>query len=140
MSRRGKILSAVAVIATLAIAFVYAQVDIATKSIQFDLRKIGESVYEVYSKSGKWPVQIADLEGTEYLKMPHRRTMLEEEVFIVVWQEDLDPNPAVNANRVLAYDNSSLLSRFGTVWVCRGDLRLERMSAKEMRALNLRRQ
>ena len=140
MSRRGKILSAVAVIATLAIAFVYAQVDIATKSIQFDLRKIGESVYEVYSKSGKWPVQIADLEGTEYLKMPHRRTMLEEGVFIVVWQEDLDPNPAANANRVLAYDNSSLLSRFGSAWVCRGDLRIERMSAKEMRALNLRRQ
>ena len=45
-------------IAALAIAFVAAQVDIATKSIQFDLRKIGESVYEAHSKSGKWPAQI----------------------------------------------------------------------------------
>ena len=54
------------------------------------------------------------------------------------WQEDLDPNPAVNANRVLAYDNSSLLSRFGSVWVCRGDLRIERMSAKDMQALKIR--
>jgi len=140
VSRRGKILSLVAVIVGLAVAFVYAEVDIATKSIQFDLRKIGESVYETHSKSGKWPAQIADLEGTEYLKMPHRRTMLEEGAFVVVWQQDLDPNPEVNANRVLAYDNSSLLSRFGSVWVCRGDLRIEQMSAKDMRALNLRRQ
>jgi len=140
VSRRGKILSLVAVIVGLAVAFVYAEVDIATKSIQFDLRKIGESVYETHSKSGKWPAQIADLEGTEYLKMPHRRTMLDEGVFGVVWQEDLDPNQAVNANRVLAYDNSSLLSRFGSVWVCRGDLRIEQMCAKDMRALNLRRQ
>ena len=140
MSRRGKILSSAAVIAALAVAFVVAQVEIAAKSIQFDLRKIGESVYEVHSKSGKWPLQIADLEGTEYLKMPHRRTMLEEGVFVVVWQEDLDPKPAANAKRVLAYDNSSLLSRFGRIWVCRGDLHLERLSAKEMRALNLGRQ
>jgi hypothetical protein len=130
----------VVVIAVLAVAFVVTQVDIATKSIQFDLRKIGESVYEAHSKSGKWPARIADLEETEYLKMPHRRTMLDKGVFVVVWREDLDPNPAANANRVLAYDNSSLLSRFGRVWVCRGDLRIERMGAKEMRALNLRRQ
>jgi hypothetical protein len=140
LSRRGKILSAVVVIAVLAVAFVVTQVDIATKSIQFDLRKIGESVYEAHSKSGKWPARIADLEGTEYLKMPHRRTMLDNGVFVVVWREDLDPNPAANANRVLAYDNGSLLSRFGRVWVCRGDLPIERMRAKEMRALNLRRQ
>jgi hypothetical protein len=36
---------AVAAFAALAVAFVYTQIDIATKSIQFDLRKIGESVY-----------------------------------------------------------------------------------------------
>ena len=138
VSRKGKILTAVAVMVALAVAFVCVEVDIATKSIQFDLRKIGESVYEAHSKSGKWPAQIADLEGTEYLKMPQRRTMLDEGVFVVVWQGDLDPNPAVNANRVLAYDNSSLLSRFGSVWVCRGDLRIERMSAKDMQALKIR--
>ena len=137
MSRRGEILSAMAVIVAFALAFVYTQVDIANKSMQFDLRKIGESVYEAHSKSGKWPAQIADLAGTEFLKMPHRKTMLEEGVFVVVWQEDLDPNPAVNTNRVLAYDNSSLVSRFGRVWVCRGDLHIERMSAKDMQALNL---
>ena len=120
-----------------AAAYVYAQVDIATKSIRFELRKIGECVYEAHSKSGKWPAQIADLEGSEYLKMPYRRTMLEERVFVVVWQRDLDPNPEVNRKQVLAYDNSSLLSRFGKVWVCRGDLRIERMSEREMLALNV---
>ena len=40
-------LSAILTLAAVALAFAYAQIDIATKSIQFDLRKIGESVYEV---------------------------------------------------------------------------------------------
>lgn len=136
MSGRGKILSAVLVLVAVAIAFVYAQVDIATKSIEFDLRKIGESLYEARSKSGKWPAQIADLDGTEYLRMPHRRTMLEEGVFVVVWQQDLDPNPQANRNRILAYDNGSLLARLGRVWGCRGDLRIERLNADEVVALN----
>ena len=139
MSGRRKILSAVLLCVAIAIAFGYAQIDTAAKSIRFDLRKIGESVYEARSKSGKWPVQIADLEGTEYLSMPHRRTMLEEGLFVVVWQQDLDPNPEANRNRVLAYDNGSLLSRLGSVWVCRGDLRTERMGVEEMRGLQLRR-
>jgi hypothetical protein len=65
--------------------------------------------------------------------------MLEDRAFVVVWQQDLDPNPRVNPNRILAYDNRSLLSRFGKVWVCRGDLRIERMAEKEMLALNVRR-
>jgi hypothetical protein len=139
LSGRGRILSAALVLAALAIAFVYVQVDIATKSIQFDLRKIGESVYEARSKSGKWPAQVADLEGTEYLRMPHRRTMLEEGFFVVVWQQDLDPDAEASRNRILAYDNGSLLSRLGRVWVCRGDLRIERMRADELLALNDRR-
>ena len=66
--------------------------------------------------------------------------MLEEGAFVVVWQQDLDPNPEANRNRVLVYDNNSLLSKFGRVWVCRGDLRIEQMSNKEILALNIRRQ
>ncbi len=138
MSRRGK-LSIVLVIAAAAVAFVYAQVEIATTSIQFDLRKIGESMYEARSKSGKWPAQIADLAGTEYLEMPHRRAMLEEGLFVVVWHQDLDPNPSANRNRVLAYDNGSLLSRLGRVWACRGDLRVERLRPEEVRLLDAQR-
>jgi hypothetical protein len=125
VSGRRRILLAVVVVIGSAVAFTWGQVDVATRSIQFDLRKIGESVYEAHSMRGRWPRQIADLEGTEYLKMPYRRRMLEEGAFVVVWQEDLDPDPARNRDRVLAYDNGSLLSRLGRVWACRGDLRVE---------------
>jgi hypothetical protein len=139
LSGRGEILSAVLVFAAVAVVFVYAQVDIATKSIQFDLRKIGESVYEARSMSGKWPAQVSDLEGTTYLRMPYRRTMLDEGVLVVVWQQDLDPDPKANRDRILAYDDGSLLARLGRVWACRGDRRIERMSADEKLVLNGRR-
>jgi hypothetical protein len=139
LSRRRKILWAILAIAAVAVAFVYVQVDIATKSLQFDLRKIGESVYEAHSKSGKWPAEIADLEATEYLRMPYRKTMLEQGVFVVVWQQDLDPKPEANRDRVLAYENSSVLSRLGRIWACRGDLRIEQIGAEEVAALNVQR-
>lgn len=137
MSRGAKIRVVVLVVAVAAFGFVYAQVDIATRSIQFDLRRIGESVYEAHSKSGKWPAQISDLEGTVYLSMPYRRKVLEEGLFVIVWQQDLDPEPQANRDRVLAYDNGSLLSRLGRVWACRGDLRIERIGAEEAAALNV---
>jgi hypothetical protein len=123
------------VLSGLAIAFVYAQVNIAIKSIQFDLRTIGKSVYEARAKKGKWPARIEDLDGTEYLRLPYRKAMLEQRAFVVVVQQDLDPNPEENRGRVLAYDNSSLLSRFGRVWVCGGDLHIEYMDADELNGL-----
>ncbi len=135
LSRKRKLLVGVLVILLFAIVFVYAQLDIAYKSIQFDLRKIGESVYDARSKNGKWPARIDDLDGTEYLKLPHRRTMLEEGQFVIVWNQDLGPNPDDNPGRVLAYDHGSLLARFGRVWVCRGDLRIESMDADQLRVL-----
>ncbi len=138
LSGRRKILWAVSIVAAIALVFLYGQIDVATKSIEFDLRKIGESLYEARFKTGKWPAEIADLEGTEYLKMPHRKALLENGLFVVMWQQDLDPNPEANRNRVLAYDNGSLLSRFGSVLVCRGDLRIERMKADDVRPLNPR--
>ena len=132
--RTRRILSVALVIVGVALAFLYGQIDVANKSVQFDLRIIGQSVYEAHSKTGKWPMQIADLEGTEYLKMPHRRTMLEYGAFVVVWQQDLDPSPVVNRDRVLAYHNKGLLSQFGKVWACRGDLRIERMDSAQAQA------
>lgn len=110
-------------------AFLYAQIDIARQSIQLDLRLIGESIYEAHARSGRWPARIEDLSETEYLNLSHRRAMLEAGHFVVVWHDDLNPQPDGNHERVLAYDDRSLLSRFGSVWVCRGDLRVERMDA-----------
>lgn len=130
-----RILLALAVLIGIAAAFAYGQIEVATQSIRFDLRSIGKSIYQARARSGKWPMQIADLEGTEYLGMPRRRTVLDERVYIIVWQEDLDARPEANAGRILAYDNRSLLTRFGIVWACRGDLRIEKLRADEIAAL-----
>jgi hypothetical protein len=110
-----------------AFAYLYGSTSVAIESIQFDLQKIGESIYQAHARTGKWPTRIADLEGTAYLQMPYRRAALEENVFTVVWQTDLDPNPAMNRDRILAYSNGGLLARLGFVWACRGDLRIERL-------------
>lgn len=130
-----RILLALAVLIGIAAAFAYGQIEVATQSIRFDLRSIGKSIYQARARSGKWPMQIGDLEGTEYLEMPRRRTVLDERVYIIVWQEDLDARPEANAGRILAYDNRSLLTRFGIVWACRGDLRIEKLRADEIAAL-----
>ena len=130
-----RILLALAVLIGIAAAFAYGQLDVATGSIQFDLRSIGRSIYEARARSGKWPMRVEDLEDTEYLRMPYRKAALGERVFIIVWQDDLDVRPEANGDRVLAYDNRSVLTRFGIVWACRGDLRIERLSADEIAAL-----
>jgi len=135
VSKTRKILSIVAAIVALGIALAYGQMDVAIKSIQFDLRMIGESIYEAHSRNGTWPTQIADLEGTVYLNMPYRKDILQQGLFVIVWQQDLDPNPKANRNRILAYDNGSLFSRLGRVWACRGDLRIERLGTEEKQLL-----
>jgi hypothetical protein len=116
-------------------AFLYDVADTAEHSIRFDLGSIGRSVYEARQKNGKWPARIADLAGTQYLKMPHRKELLERGNFVIVWQEDLKPQPEMNRGRVLAYDNRSMLSWFSTVWTVRGDLRVESMDRNQLNAL-----
>ena len=129
-------LGAVLVLVFIAIAFVYAQVEIAVRSIQFDLHLIGESVYEARTKNGRWPARTEELEGTAYLALPHRRAMLEDKVFIVVFNQELASDPKDNGHRVLAYDNRSLLSRLGRVWVCRGDLSVDYVKTEELQRLS----
>ena len=51
--------------------------------------------------------------------------------FVIVWQQDLDPKPAANRDRVLAYSNGGLLPWLGLVRACRGDLRTERLTKGE---------
>jgi hypothetical protein len=123
------------VLLLIGIAFAYAQVDVAIDSIRFDLRMIGQSVYQARARSGKWPDSIEDLEGTAYLELPHRRALLEERRYVIVRGQGLDPDPAENRDRVLAYDNGSLFSRFGGGWACRGDLRVEYVDVDELKAL-----
>ena len=131
--RRG-IGGVVLLIVAIGIAYTLGMVGPATDSIQFDLTQIGKSIYEARSRTGHWPKTISDLEGTTYLRMPYRRKLLEDKHFVIVWPDGLDPAPAANRDRILAYDNGSLFSRLGRIWVCRGDLSLERLSAEELTA------
>ena len=129
---RRKLWWAALAVAAVAVSFAYGTTDVAIQSIQFDLGKIGASIYEAHARRGRWPADIADLEGTEYLRMPYRRKILEDGLFVVVWHRDLDPDPAANRDRILAYDNGSLFARLGLIWACRGDLRIDRIRAAEI--------
>ena len=135
MSGKRKFLAGCVVAVAVSVAFIYAQTDLAIDSIRFDLQKIGESIYQAHSRDGTWPTRITDLNGTAFLKMPYRKAALERAVFSIVWQTDLNPNPALNRDRVLAYSNGGLLARLGFVWACRGDLRIERVGKQELAAL-----
>lgn len=130
-----RLLLGLATLIIVAGVFAYGQFEVATESIQFDLRSIGKSIYEARAKNGRWPMQTADLDDTEYLRMPFRKAVLAERVYVIVWQDDLDPRPEANGDRILAYDNRSLLTRFGVVWACRGDLRLDRLRPDEIARL-----
>jgi hypothetical protein len=50
----------------------------------------------------------------------------------------LNLNLTANRNRILAYDNGSAIARLGWIWACRGDLRIERISAHDVEALQAR--
>jgi hypothetical protein len=125
----------VLVVLVTALGLAVGQLDIARRSIQFDLRAIGESVYEARANRGQWPARIDDLDGTQYLRMPFRRAALQQGVFVVVWSEKLSDKPEENRQRVLAYDNRSVFSWFGRVWVCRGDLQIVCLDANQLQAL-----
>jgi hypothetical protein len=133
--RGNKLLAWLLVVVVVAAAWLYTALDMARQSIQLDLHFLGRSIYEAHQENGWWPARIADLDGTEYFNMPYRKTLLDQGNFVVIWQQDLDPKPAANGDRVLAYDNRSVLSRFGNVWVVRGDLRVEHMNRDELNKL-----
>ena len=133
--RGKKLLAWMLVVVVVVAAWLDSALDMARQSIQLDLHFIGRSIYEVHQKNGRWPARISDLDGTQYLNMPYRKGLLEEGNFVVVWQAGLGPKPAANRDRVLAYENRSLLSRFGNVWVVRGDLRVEYMDRDELNKL-----
>ena len=134
-STRGWLIGTTVMLAVAAVAFIYVQVGIVTESIKFDLKKIGESVYEARARDGRWPAGITDLEGTSYLTMPYRRDLLETETYVIVWPKDFDADPKANGARILAYDNGSFLALLGRVWACRGDLTVEQLRGEDLAAI-----
>ncbi|MEW5978318.1 MAG: hypothetical protein AB1898_21185 [Acidobacteriota bacterium] len=139
MSRKRKVVVVLLGLLTVALAFGYAQFEVASRSIRFDLRLIGESVYEAHARKGQWPTCLEDLAETRYLKLPYRKAMLQEGHYSLVWNRNLAPNPENNSHRVLAYCRYQRgpLSWFGRVWVCRGDLRVESIRLSELQRLLL---
>ena len=135
LSRKRKIIAGVLVYFALGTTFVLTQLDLIGRYHQFDLRVLGESIYEARTRRGAWPRRIEDLNGTEYLKMPYRREGLEKGQYIILWPVEFEDEPVQNSDKVLAYDNGTVLARLGWVWVCRGDLRTEPMTRKSLQRL-----
>lgn len=109
--------------------------EIAHDSIRLHLKLFGSSIYEYYEKMGDWPTKSGDLAKTSLPeKSPYWRTMLDDDVNIIVWQADLQPEPRDNADRILVYHNKGLLATRGRSWVCWGDLRTQYIKTDDLRA------
>ncbi len=138
MRKRGAILGGgLALLATIIILTQsYGISDIAHEAIKLQLQLIGSSIYEYHDKTGRWPTRVEDLERTSLpQRSPHWRELIEIGTNVIVWNADLKPDPKDNAGRVLAYHNKGLLAWMGRQWVCRGDLRLEYIRSKDLKAL-----
>jgi len=128
---------AIAVIAIILITAVrfYSLSDISNESIRLHLRLLGSSIYEYHDKIGHWPDHAEDLAQTSLpVRSPYWKAMLDSGTNVIVWHEDLKPNPSQNANVILAYHNRGLLAWMGQQWVCWGDLRTEYIRSKDLRA------
>ncbi len=113
----------------------YSISDLASESVALHLRLLGSSIYEYHASTGRWPDGAEDLVQTSLpLRSPSWKVMLDSGTNVIVWHNDLKPDPAANADVVLAYHNRGLLAYFGRQWVCWGDLRTEYVPSKQLRA------
>ena len=104
------------------------------QAIRLHLRLVCAGIYEYHSKTGRWPTRFDDLAETSLAqKVPNWR-MVEPQTIVVLWRDDLKPDPKDNAAVILAYYNKGLFSRLGRMWVCWGDLRTEYLKADEIHA------
>jgi len=94
-------------------------IDVSNESIRPHLRLLGSSIDEYHDKTGYWLSQAEDLAQTSLpSRSPYWKVMLDSGTNIIVWHKDLKPNPAENADVVLAYHNRGLLASFGRQWIC----------------------
>lgn len=115
--------------------FAYNSIDIASDAIRFRLQALGAGIYEYRALKGHWPAKADDLTITS---MAVRLRFWQEEIqsgrVVVVWPRDWKPHPPDNRDRILAYYDSGLLSKFGRKYVCWGDLRTEYLSTAKLEA------
>src|SRR6266851_1748254 len=100
--------------------------DVVHEYTRYHLHAVGSIIYEYQATTGKWPTRYDDFAMTSLPAMsPYWRSMLDNELIVVVWHKTLKPNPNDNAGQILAYYNKGLISTQGQSWVCWGDLRTE---------------
>jgi hypothetical protein len=104
------------------------------QSIKYQLALFGLSIYEYHSTTGRWPARLDDLARTSLSRRnPHWR--LSATPFVILWRDDLRPDPKDNAAVVLAYHNAGVLANLGRKWVLWGDLRTEYVRTATLRAI-----
>jgi hypothetical protein len=109
--------------------------DVAHESIRLHLRFIGASIYEYRANTGRWPSRTEDLAQTSLPRQsPYWKVMIDAGTNVVVWHDDLKPDPRDNAHVILVYHNKGLIAATGRHWVCWGDLRTEYIKDEELRA------
>jgi hypothetical protein len=139
MRRVGKVLLVSGGVVALALLSVAASLynisDIAHQSIRFHLRLLGASIYEYHSRTGRWPAQAEDLAETSLpVQSPYWKVMLDAGTNVIVWHDNLKPDPKDNAGVILVYHNRGLLAWLGRHWVCWGDLRTEYITNRKLQA------
>ena len=125
----------ISVLLLVTFAHFYSLSDISHQAIRLHLRLIGSSIYEYHSRTGQWPSRVEDLAETSLPRQsPYWKVMIDSGTNVVVWQDDLKPDPKDNADLILAYHNRGLLAWLGRHWVCWGDLRTEYITTQQLRA------
>ena len=103
------------------------------ETIQLHLKLVGASMYEYHSNTGRWPAHVEDLAETSLpLRSPYWKTMIDSGTIVLVWHDNLNPDPTQNAGVILAYHNRGLLAQMGRHWVCWGDLRTEYITSSRL--------
>jgi len=125
----------IAVLLLVTFAHFYSLSDISHQAIRLHLRLIGSSIYEYHSRTGQWPSSVEDLAETSLPRQsPYWKVMIDSGTNVVVWHDDLKPDPKDNADLILAYHNRGMLAWLGRHWVCWGDLRTEYITTQQLRA------
>jgi hypothetical protein len=100
--------------------------EVSHEATAYHLRLFGASIYEYHARTGRWPRRAEDLAETSLPRQsPYWKVMLDAGTDVVVWHDDLQPDPRDNARVILVYHNKGLIASMGRHWVCWGDLRTE---------------
>jgi hypothetical protein len=109
--------------------------DVAHEAVRLHANLIGSSIYDYHASTGKWPLQLDDLEKTSLPRTsPYWRSWFANDAMVIVWHKSLKPDPKDNAGHILVYHNKGLIAELGQSWVCWGDLRTEYIKTDDLRA------